>query len=186
MNAMKKITFNAPVVLTFTLLSFAALVWNMISGGYANSFVFSVYRTSFSDPMQYIRLFTHVLGHADLSHYTSNMIIFLLVGPLLEEKYGSVRLLEVIGAVALVTGLIHIFLPGNTALLGASGVDFAFILMASVTGDRSGIPLTMIIAAVIYIGSQIYAGIVSSDSVSQLTHIVGGSIGAFLGLAMRK
>lgn len=186
MSAMKKITFNAPVVLTFTFLSLAALIWNMISGGYANSFFFSVYRTSFSDPMQYVRLFTHVLGHADLTHFTSNMIIFLLVGPLLEEKYGSLRLFEVILAVALVTGLVHILLPGRSALLGASGIDFAFILMASVTGGRSGIPMTMIICAVIYIGSEIYTGIVSADSISQLTHIAGGSIGAFFGLAMRN
>lgn len=186
MNAMKKITFNAPVVLGFTFLSLAALVFNLVTDGYANQQFFSIYQTSFTDPMQYVRLFTHVLGHAGISHFTSNMIIFLLVGPLLEEKYGSTRLLQVILVVAFVTGIVHLVLPGNSALLGASGIDFAFILMASVTGDRSGIPLTMIIVAIIYIGSEIYTGISSSDSISQLTHIVGGSIGAFFGLALRK
>ncbi|MCH4020262.1 MAG: rhomboid family intramembrane serine protease [Erysipelotrichaceae bacterium] len=184
---MKKITFNAPVILTFTLLSAGALIANTLTNGWANAWIFSIYRTSFRDPMQYVRLFTHVLGHASIDHYASNMIMFLLVGPLLEEKYGSRRILQVILVVALVTGLVHLALPDNTALLGASGIDFAFILMASVTGNnRGGIPLTMIIVAVIYLGRQIYAGITASDNISQLTHIIGGSIGALYGLALQK
>ena len=166
---MKKITFNAPVILTFTLLSAGALIANTLTNGWANAWIFSIYRTSFRDPMQYVRLFTHVLGHASIDHYTSNMI------------------LQVILVVALVTGLVHLALPDNTALLGASGIDFAFILMASVTGNnRGGIPLTMIIVAVIYLGRQIYAGITASDNISQLTHIIGGSIGALYGLALQK
>jgi GlpG protein len=72
-------------------------------------------------------------------------------------------------------------------LLGASGVVFAFILLASVTGDRSGneIPLTMLIVAVIYIGQELYSGLVLSDNVSQLTHIIGGSIGAVYGMSVK-
>ncbi|MDQ9781053.1 rhomboid family intramembrane serine protease, partial [Acinetobacter baumannii] len=80
---MKKITFNSPVILTFLFLSFAALVINNLTAGAANDLVFSVYHTSFTDPMQYVRLVTHVLGHADMMHFASNMMIFLLVGPLL-------------------------------------------------------------------------------------------------------
>lgn len=137
--------------------------------------------------MQYVRLFTHVLGHASLQHYTSNMLMLLLVGPLLEEKYGSKPLLSVIAVVALTTGLVHILLPENTALLGASGIDFAFILMASVTGTRNnGIPLTMIIVAIIYIGQEVYTSIVSTDNVSQLTHIIGGCLGTVYAMALRK
>ncbi len=185
MLSMKKITFNSPVVLGFAFISLAALIANIVTNGYANSYIFSVYKTSFTDPMQYIRLFTHVLGHASIEHYTNNMLMFLLVGPLLEEKYGSKRLLTVILVVALVTGLVHIILPGNTALLGASGVVFAFILMASVTGTKGKIPLTMIIVAIIYIGQQIYTGITSTDNISQITHIIGGSIGALYGLALQ-
>ena len=113
--------------------------------------------------------------------------MLLLVGPLLEEKYGSKSVLSVILVVALATGLVHILLPGNAALLGASGVVFAFILMASVTGTKSkGVPLTMIIVAVIYIGDAIYSGITSTDNISQLTHIIGGCLGAVYAMALRK
>ena len=179
------IQYNAPVVLTFSLLSLGALLLGMATGGRSTGLLFCVYRAPLTDPLSYVRLFTHVLGHASISHFTSNMIIFLLVGPLLEEKYGSTRLLQVILAVALVTGIVHLVLPGNSALLGASGIDFAFILMASVTGDRSGIPLTMILVAIIYIGTEIYTGISSSDSISQLTHIVGGVCGMIFGFSLK-
>ena len=182
---MKKITFNSPVILSFALISGIALILNIATGGTTNRLLFCVYKGSFTDPLFYVRLFTHVLGHADWSHYANNMILFLLVGPLLEEKYGSKQILTVILLVAFVTGVVHIFLPGHTALLGASGVIFAFILMASVTGTNKGIPLTMIIAAVIYISQQLYDGLVIADSVSQLTHIIGGAIGAVYGMALR-
>ena len=182
---MKKIVFNSPVVLSFAIISAVALLLNYITGGWTNTYIFSVWRGSFTDPMSYVRLFTHVLGHADVNHYANNMVLFLLVGPLLEEKYGSKQLLSVIAAVALITGIIHIIVSPNTALLGASGVVFAFIILASVTGTGKGIPLTTVIVALIYITQQVYQGVTSADSISQLTHIVGGAIGGIYGLAIR-
>ncbi|MBR4445372.1 MAG: rhomboid family intramembrane serine protease [Solobacterium sp.] len=183
---MKKITWNAPVILWFTLLSAIALLADFLTHGKANRLLFSVYRGSLSDPLFYLRLFTHVLGHASLSHYTGNMMLFLLVGPLLEEKYGSRRLLGIMALVALVTGIVHVLISANTMLLGASGIVFAFILLASVTGTRKGIPLTMIIVAVIYISEQVYQGFTAADSISQLTHIIGGCIGAICGLFLKN
>ncbi len=186
-SGMKKIKWNSPVILWFALISGAALLASKLTGGLTNQLFFSVYRSSLS-PLFFVRLFGHVLGHASLEHYANNMVIFLLVGPLLEEKYGSRQLLSIIATVAVVTGVVHLILPGNTALLGASGVDFAFILLASVTGSRKNneIPLTLIIVAVIYIAQQIYAGVTVSDNVSQLTHIIGGSIGALYGMALSR
>ena len=116
----------------------------------------------------------------------NNMLLFLLVGPMLEEKYGSNRLLVIILVVALVTGIAHIIIAPNTMLLGASGVVFAFILLSAVTGSKEGIPLTFIIVAVLYIGTQIYEGVFNIDNVSQLTHIIGGIIGGVFGMTLRK
>lgn len=184
---MKRIRFNSPVILTFAIVSGIVLALSYITGGWIRDRFFTCYMTSFLDPLLYLRLFTHVLGHQNLSHYTGNMMMFLLIGPILEEKYGSKRVLEIIGIVAVVTGLIHILLFPHMGLLGASGVVFAFILLASVTGTRSSndIPLTMLIVAVIYIGQELYSGLVLSDNISQLTHIIGGCLGAVYGMAMR-
>ncbi len=183
---MKKITWNSPVILSFASISLIALILNQITNGVTNVTFFSVYGGSFLNPLFYLRLFTHVLGHTDLSHYMNNMLLFLLVGPMLEEKYGSRRLLEIILVVALVTGIAHILIAPNVMLLGASGVVFAFILLSAVTGSKQGIPLTFIIVAVLYIGTQIYQGLFSADNISQMTHIIGGIIGGVFGMTLRQ
>lgn len=184
---MKRIRFNSPVILWFAIISAAVLAASYMTGGMVRDRFFMCYRTSFTDPLFYLRLFTHVLGHQNLTHYTGNMMMFLLIGPILEEKYGSKKVLEIILLVAFVTGIIHVLLFPNSGLLGASGVVFAFILLVSVTGTRNDneIPLTMLIVAVIYIGQELYNGLIVSDNISQLTHIIGGAIGAFYGMTVR-
>lgn len=54
-------------------------------------------------------------------------MLILVVGPLLEEKYGSGAIASVIITTALVTGIVHWLLFPGTMLLGASGVVFACI-----------------------------------------------------------
>ncbi len=148
----KKITWNAPVILGFALAGAAVLILNYLTGGFLIRKYFCIYRTSLKDPLFYLRLFTHVLGHADFSHYAGNMTLFLVIGPLLEEKYGSRMIIEIIAVTAVITGIINVIFQPSTALLGASGIVFAFILLSSVTGrGKAGeIPATLIIVALIY------------------------------------
>ena len=129
----------------------------------------------------------HVIGHVGWSHYIGNMMYILLLGPMLEEKYGSVNIIELIGVTALITALLSYFLFPGIALCGASGVVFAFILMTSFTSFKEGeIPLTVILVAVIFLGQQIYEGVFLQDNVSNLSHIAGGLVGAFVGYQLNK
>ena len=116
------------------------------------------------------------------SHFLGNISYILLLGPMLEEKYGSRRIVGVIVITALVTSLINaVFFPGS-GISGASGVVFAFILLTSFTEFKAGeIPLTFILVAGIYIGQELFRGLTSIDSVSQLGHILGGVTGAVVG-----
>ena len=184
--SMKKITFNSPVVLSFAAISGAVLFISYLTGGWFRDMFFVCHRDSLTNPLFYLRLFTHVLGHQNLSHYAGNMTMFLLLGPMLEEKYGSKCLIEIILLVAFVTGIAQVILFPNTGLLGASGVVFAFMILASITGSKSGeIPLTMIIVMVIYLGQEIYSAVFVNDNISQLTHILGGLTGGLYGMTMR-
>lgn len=179
---LRRIRYNSPVVLTFVLASFAALVLNWMSAGLANRLFFSVYSMGpFFDPLMIVRLFGYVLGHANLEHYISNMMIILLVGPMLEEKYGSRNLLMLMGLTTVVTGLLQMLLfPG--AILGASGIAFAMIMLSSfVYCKKDEIPLTFVIMAVIYLGGQIMDGLLIQDSVSQMGHLIGGIVGSVYG-----
>ncbi len=182
MKFLKKIDYNSPVVLSFAFLSFISLILGYLTGGFTTQQFFCVYRSSPLDLTTYIRLFGHVLGHANLAHYVNNMMMLLLVGPMLEEKYGSKTLLEMILITAFVTGLINTLLF-PTALLGASGIVFMMIILSSVTSVKNGkIPLTLIVIVILYLGEQVTAGIISRDNISQLTHIVGGVCGGVFGM----
>lgn len=180
------VTLNAPVTLVFTGLCVIATILNYVTGGAANLHVFSTYRSSFADPMTYVRLLTHVFGHADFDHLLSNMTIILLLGPMLEEKYGPATIIEVICLSAVSTGLVNSLLFGNVALCGASGVCFSFILLSSFTSFEEGeIPVTFIIVALLFLGQQVIDGIFVKDNVSNLSHIIGGIVGALMGFALR-
>jgi GlpG protein len=106
---------------------------------------------------------------------------------MLEEKYGSRTLAEVIALTAVVTGLVHFVLFPYTGLCGASGVVFAFILMTSFTGFReSEIPLSFLLVAVIFLGQQVFEMVTVRDSVSNLSHIVGGLVGSAAGYLLNR
>lgn len=186
MKRLFRLQYNAPVTLTFALVSLAALILGKVTDGWTTTYLFSVWHSSLSDILTYPRFILHVLGHTDYSHYIGNMMMILVVGPGLEEKYGSRNLLSAIIITALVSGLVHWFLFPGTMLLGASGIVFMMIVMASLAGMRDGyIPITLILVLVLYLGNEIVDGVVLSDNVSQLTHIIGGVCGAVLGLRRR-
>lgn len=182
-----RVSFNSPIILSFTGLCLLALILSYISRGHTNTLLFSVYRSSFTNPFTYVRLFGHVLGHANLEHFMGNIMLILVLGPMLEEKYGSSNILFVILATALATGLANVLLFPHVMLLGASGVVFAFIMLSSFTCVRDKeIPLTFILVAVLYIGEQVYEGLFVKSNISNLSHILGGLVGAGLGYVMHK
>ncbi len=182
----KRISYNSPVILTFAFLSLASLLAGVLTDGASTTKYFCVYRSSLTDFWTYPRFFLHVLGHSGWDHYIGNMLMLLVIGPPMEERYGSRRLLIAVVVTAFVSGLVQwVFFP-NVGLLGASGIVFMLIVMASLSGMSHGdIPLTLILVIVFYIGGEVLAGLLTKDSVSQLTHIIGGLCGAVLGYNAR-
>jgi membrane associated rhomboid family serine protease len=175
------IDFNAPVILWMTIISLAVLIIDSVTNGIMIKF-FACYRTSITDPMQYIRLFSYIFVHADVAHYVGNFMMMLAIGPMVEEKYGSRNLFWFIAVTALISGLVNVlFFPGK-AVIGASGVVFMLILLASFTNIRQGkLPITVPLVAVLYLGNEIIKGIFTVDNISQLGHVLGGLCGACSG-----
>lgn len=182
-----KIQYDAPVALSFALLCLIAFIVNNFTAGWANTEIFSVYRSSLAEPLTYVRLFTHVLGHSDFNHFFSNMSLFLVLSAIVENRYGSVKLLISIIITAFVSGFIHfVFFPA-TALLGASGIVFMMIFLASMANSKNGvIPVSLILVAAIYLGKEIWALVFTNDNISQLTHIIGGVCGIIFGKCSKR
>ncbi|MDR0636495.1 MAG: rhomboid family intramembrane serine protease [Treponema sp.] len=178
-----RLKYNAPTVLTFTFISAAVLIINQfLVPGLTESW-FAVWgQGSFqlTSVHSWVMLFSHVIGHADWEHLVSNFALLLLVGPLLEAYYGSRVLLFMMFITALVTGVLNVlFFP--TALIGASGIVFMMILLASFTNFNKGeIPLTFILVLILYLGQQILNSF-ESNNISEFAHIVGGFCGSLFG-----
>ena len=180
-----KISLNSPVVLGFAAICLLSLLLKLILPEHIYSSIFSVYRSRFSI-LWIIRLFMHVFGHSGWDHLLGNMMYFLILGPMLEEKYGSGKLTMIIAVVAVVTGLFNLLFFPAYSTLGASGVVFALILLSSITmRDTGTIPLTFLLVALLYLGQQLLQ-IFQNDNISQLSHIVGGLVGTVFGFLLNS
>ncbi len=178
------IKYNAPVSLSFSLASFAILLIAFLTAGASTRLLFSVYGPMvWTDIFAWLRLFGHVLGHASWEHLFSNLAFLLLLGPILEEKYGSLTVLWMILITAFVTAIFNLLLF-STGLLGASGIVFMFILLTSFTNIRSGeIPLTFIAIVTLYLAHEII-GAFQKDDISQFAHLIGGACGGIFGFLL--
>lgn len=179
-----KIYFNSPVVLTFSAISFLlVLLQHFGMSHYTNTF-FTVPGNAlafdFYNPIAYFRLVSHSMGHANWDHLIANLTLILLLGPMLEEKYGSQSLLIMMLITALTTGLLNMMLF-PTGLLGASGIAFTFILLSSFANMRSGgIPLSFLIVACFFLGKEVLHA-TQNNQISEFAHLCGGILGAVFG-----
>lgn len=176
-----KITFNSPLILSFSLLCVIVLIltnylnvmqnWFTLPPNWGNGARF------------YFSLFGQTLGHANIEHLLGNLSFILLLGPIVEKKFGSKLLLLMMLATALATSIINI-LFFNTGLLGASGIVFMLIILTSLLDIKNGeIPLTFILVAIIFIGKEIL-GAFEADNISHTAHIIGGAVGALFGFLL--
>lgn len=173
--------YNSVLILSFFFISFVVLILKYITFGKSNDILFSSHRTSLLDPLTYVRLFTHVLGHSDWKHFSNNFLYILLIGPMIEEKYGTINLLVMFLITAGVTGILNSII-GRKRILGASGIVFMLIVLSSFVNIQAGkIPVTLILIFIFYIVNEILDGMFKKDNVSHFGHIVGAICGAIFG-----
>ncbi len=180
-----KFRYNSPVILSFTLLSTIIMfASDMTLGNFAGKY-FVVYPSmDFKNPLDYWRLISHVAGHQNWNHLLSNFSFILLLGPILEEKYGSGKILQMILLTALVTGALNIALF-SSGLMGASGIVFMFIILASFTNFKSGdIPITFVLVIVLFLTKEVISAL-KEDNISQFAHIIGGVVGSIYGFKQK-
>lgn len=181
MELINYLQYNSVLILSFFFLSVLVLFLNKITFGASNRTLFSTSEGSLLNPLTYIRLFTHILGHEDWRHLSNNFVYILLIGPMLEEKYGTYNLLIMILITAAVIGIIN-FVIGKKRIYGASGIVFMFIIMSSfVNVEERKIPLTLILIFLFYIVNEIIDGIAKNDGISHMGHLLGAICGAVYG-----
>jgi membrane associated rhomboid family serine protease len=176
-----RIRYNSPVVLTFAFLCAIVLLIDQVSGGtFIRTFFVLPPTFDASSFLSWLKLVTYVVGHASWGHLIGNFAFILLIGPVLEEKYGSLPLLLMMLVTALATAVLNILLV-HAGLLGASGIVFMLILLSSFTNIRQGeIPITFLLVIALYLVRE-FVNALAPDTISQLAHIAGGIIGGLFG-----
>ena len=184
-----RITFNSPVILTFCLVCAIILLLDktvLVSKNFIAG-IFSVpggFRAEVpfnsKSVLDYIRLIIHVFGHADWTHLAGNLTFILLLGPLLEERYGSPMIALMMTVTAFVTGVLNACFM-LTPLFGASGIAFMLIILASFTSiSKNEVPLSFILVFIVFLGSEIFSG-GDKTNISVVAHVAGGLCGSLFG-----
>jgi membrane associated rhomboid family serine protease len=177
-----RVVYNAKFTLSFCLLSLGMLLVNMITGGIWNN-LFSL--SPNLSVLGAYRLISYIFCHANVQHLISNFLFLLLLGPILEEKYGAKNLAIMTAVTAVFTGFVNaVFF--NDSIIGASGIVFMFIVLSSIVNvKQKEIPLTFIFIVLIYIGGELFNGF-DNDNISQFGHVLGGFCGGVLGFLFNK
>ena len=171
------VQYNSVLILSYFFLSLVVLILNKISKGKINELLFSSYRNSLLNPLTYVRLVTHSIGHSNWSHFMNNFLYILLIGPMMEEKYGTIELLEMMLITSFVIGIFN-FIFSKKAILGASGIVYMLITLSSAANISDGrIPLTLVLICLFYVVNEIFNCITKKDNVSHISHFIGAVCG---------
>ena len=182
-----KFDYNSPVIISYLILSLTAWLLNTITKGKTNKLLFSNYRSSILNPFTYIRLFTHSIGHKDWNHLVSNFLYILLIGPIIEEKYGSINLLIMLLLTSLVISLFNIIF-NDYSIVGASGNVYMLIVLSSFSNISEGrIPITLVLICLFYITSEVKDSILDGNKkIYHDGHLIGALCGILFGFLFLK
>ena len=180
-----KFDYNSPVIITYLIISMIACFLNYLTRGKSNKLLFSSYRSSLFNPLTYIRLFTHSIGHKDWSHLVSNFVFILLIGPMIEEKYGSMNLLIMFLVTSLVIGIFN-SLFSKYVIMGSSGNVYMLIVLSSFSNITEGrIPLTLILVFIFFISHELKDSILEGNSkIYHSGHLIGALCGIIFGFLL--
>ena len=176
-------SYNSVVILSFFFISLAVYILNNITHGKSNRHIFSSERDHLINPLTYIRLVTHIFGHENWEHFMSNFMYILLIGPMIEEKYGSINLIKMIAVTAIITGVVNMLFSKNKRILGSSGIAFMLIILSSFVNMKAGkIPVTLVLIFFCYIMTELKAGLFGrKDNISHISHLIGAICGGIYG-----
>ena len=172
--------YNSPVIISYFILSLIACILNYITRRKSNELFFECYRSSMWNPLTYVRMFTHCIGHRDWDHLVNNFLYILLIGPMIEEKYGSINLLVMLLGTSLLIAIYNLIF-NNYNVVGASGNVYMLIVLSSFSNLSEGkIPITLILICLFYVINEVKKSIMEGNK--KIYHD-GHLLGAISGIA---
>ncbi len=147
-----------------------------VAGAAASNLAFSA-----SNPLSYLRLFSYALGAASGEILVCNMIFVLLLGPSMEERYGTVVIAIMIFVSALFSGVLNACFC-KIPLNGCEAIIFMMIFLNSfVSLSKKKIPFSFVLVFILFVLKGVFAAdfkTASSTAIQIIINIAGGLCGS--------
>lgn len=187
--AKKKFKFNfvfdSPVTISFSLLSVLLFVLNCLAfKGTLDVKILSSPTTS-AGPIpfmatqisSYLRLFLYAFGSQNFVGLLSNLLFLLMLGPVMEERYGSLVIGIMMAVSVLFSGVLNTCFC-ETSLQGCMPIIFMMIFLNSfMSFSKKKIPVSFLVIFVFYIAREV-SGKTFSEIVGLIICITGGLCGS--------
>lgn len=187
--AKKKFKFNfvfdSPVTISFSLLSVLLFVLNCLAfKGTLDVKILSSPTTS-AGPIpfmatqisSYLRLFLYAFGSQNFVGLLSNLLFLLMLGPVMEERYGSLVIGIMMAVSVLFSGVLNTCFC-ETSLQGCMPIIFMMIFLNSfMSFSKKKIPVSFLVIFVFYIAREVF-GKTFSEIVGLIICITGGLCGS--------
>lgn len=175
-------SYHSMVTISYFLICFIVFVLNVLFKDKVTRFL-KIRRGSIFNPMNYIRLVTSGFCHADFQHFRNNFIFILLLGPILEEKYGSLLFLEMILITTVASSIFHLLFYDSSAI-GSSDLVYMMVVLCGIVCSFDGkIPITFVLLFLFFVFEEIVKMFFhkKNDQVGHDGHVIGAICGIVFG-----
>lgn len=158
-------SFDAPITILFVFMYIAAYVLDISlrtrlplpEGQSLTDWLFCCSTINVRAPLDYVRLFTHVLGTDGWTSLLINSLILLLLGKSAEERAGSLFTALMMLLSSLVSGILTCLIPGLSAQGPNSFILMLLLLNFFIGLSDSVISFSWILAFLAFIAFRAYA-----------------------------
>ena len=188
LNINLKLSYDAPVTLTFVIICAILFLLNtfVIKGdamaktlssptSQGGSLPFIV-----SQPASYFRLLLYIFGSGDGAILITNLILIMLLGPAMEERYGSVIIGIMMFVSALFSGVLNACFCTESLAGAVPVVSMMIFLNAFMSFSKKKFPLSFAAVMVLFVVLEAFSGLGAIRIIICIAGGLCGSLFAFL------
>ncbi len=178
-----KVSYDAPVTLTFVIICAILFLLSTfaIKNGALNKILASPTSTAgalpfiVSQPISYLRLLLYIFGAGEGAVLITNLILIMLLGPAMEERYGSVIIGIMIFVSALFSGVLNACFCSESLVGAVPVVSMMIFLNAFMSFSKKKFPLSFAAVMILFVMLEVFSG---AGAIRIIICIAGGLCGS--------
>ncbi len=183
-----KFSYDAPVTLSFVIICALLFLLNtlVIKNGALGKILASPTTQAgalpfiLKQPVSYLRLLLYIFGSGEVNNFITYILIVLLLGPAMEERYGSVIIGIMIFVAALFSGVLNACFCVESLTGPVPVVCMMIFLTAFMSFSNKTVPITFLATIIFFVYFSITSGIGAVRLIICIAGGLCGSLFAFL------